>query len=332
MEILVLSEQDIKQIFTMKEAIAACKEAMILYSKGAAHIPLRANLPVPEHHGESLYMYGYVPDAQALGVKLVSVYPGNVSRGIPSVPATMVLLDAATGAVAALLDGTWLTRLRTGAVAGAATDFLARKDSQTFTLFGTGGQAETQLEAVLTVRNIKQVNVFDIDAKRCEDFVHHMQQQFGESFKVVIKAAQSSSDAVIGADIITSVTTSKRPVFNGELVAEGTHVNGVGSFTPDMQEIDSTVLERAARIYVDTRDGALQESGDFLIPLQKKVFSLSSVTGELGEGLAGKTPGRDSAKEITFFKTTGSAILDLVTAQKIYQAAVAAGLGQKINF
>ena len=166
MEIRILAQDDIKEVMPMKEAIEADKEALKMYSEGSANIPLRANLDVPEHEGQSLYMYGYAPKANALGVKIVSVYPKNIEKGLNSVPATMVNLDAETGQVSTLMDGTYLTRLRTGAIAGAATDVLARKDSKIFALFGTGGQAETQLEAVLNVREIELVKVFDISKER----------------------------------------------------------------------------------------------------------------------------------------------------------------------
>ena len=135
------------------------------------------------------------------------------------------------------MDGTFLTRIRTGAVSGAATDVLARKDSKVFALFGTGGQAEAQLEAVLNVRNIELVKVYDISEERRNDFVKRMTDCFGEKFSVKIVAASSSEEAIADADIITTVTTSKKPVFNSNLVKKGAHVNGVGSYTPDMQEL-----------------------------------------------------------------------------------------------
>ena len=149
MRIRVLNENDIKKVMDMKAAIFATKDALKEYSNGKTDIPLRANLNVPEHNGQSLYMYGYVPGQDALGVKIVSVYPDNIAKNLTSVPATMVTLNSETGEVNSLIDGTYLTRLRTGAISGAATDELANPDSKIFALFGTGGQAETQLEAVL---------------------------------------------------------------------------------------------------------------------------------------------------------------------------------------
>ena len=152
MNILILREADIHRACTMPEAIDAACEALRLYSTGVCDIPLRTTIAVPEGPGSSLYMYGYAAPAGALGVKIVSSFPENAKRGLPSTPSTMVLLDAQAGAVCALLDGTYFTRLRTGALAGAATRLLAREDSRVFTIYGTGGQALEQIEAVLAVR------------------------------------------------------------------------------------------------------------------------------------------------------------------------------------
>ncbi len=332
MNVVVLNEADMRRVFTMKDAVQADKDALELYSLGQSNIPLRANLDVPEHEGQSLYMYGYAAPAKALGVKIVSVYPRNIEKGLNSVPATMVLVNCETGEVCAMMDGTFLTRIRTGAVAGAATDVLARPDSKVMALFGTGGQAETQLEAVLTVRPISLVKVYDISAERAAAFAEKMTRQFGEAFGVTIVAAASADEAVADADVITSVTTSKRPTFDGRLVKKGAHVNGVGAYTPAMQELDEYLVTHADKVYVDTRNGALNESGDLIIPIQKGLFTPEQVTGELGEVIAGKAPGRANDEEITVFKTTGSAVMDVVTAQRIYECALKTGIGQIITF
>lgn len=331
MKIKVLNVENMKNVFTMSDAIVANKDAMELYSNGDSNIPTRANLSVPEHNGQSLYMYGYAAPANALGVKVVSVYPNNIEKGLTSVPATMVLVDAVTGQVSSLMDGTFLTQIRTGAVAGMATDILARKDSSVFALFGTGGQAPAQLEAVLTVRDIKLVKVFDINVDRAKEFAQEMTKLFADKFNVTITAVETSAEAVQDADIITAVTTANRAVFDGKLVKKGAHINGVGAYTPEMAEIDEYIVVNADKVYVDTRDGALKESGDLIQPIQKGVFKESDVTGEIGEVISGKVPGRQSDDEITFFETTGSAVLDLVTAQRIYENSVKLGIGQEIE-
>ena len=330
MDILVLREEDMKNIFTMAEAIQADKDALEIYSKNGADIPLRVNINVPESEGQSLYMPGYAAETNALGVKIVSVYPKNIEKGLNSVPATMILVNNETGEVCSLMDGTFLTRIRTGAVSGAATDILARKDSKIFTLFGTGGQAEAQLEAVLNVRDIELVKVYDLSEERRNDFVKRMAENFGEKFSVKIVAANSSDEAIADADIITVVTTSKKPVFNGQLVKKGAHVNGVGSYTPDMQEIDEYIVCNS-KVYVDTKNGVFSESGDLIVPVNKGIYSFDKVTGELGEVILNKVEGRESDDEITLFKTVGSSVLDVVTARRIYEKALENKIGDIVK-
>ena len=332
MQIRVLNESDIKKVMDMKAAIEATKNALKAYSSGGADIPLRANLDVAEHNGQSLYMYGYVPSQSALGVKIVSVYPDNIAKNLTSVPATMVTLDSETGQVNSLMDGTYLTRLRTGAISGAATDELSNPDSKIFALFGTGGQAETQLEAVLNVRDIKEVRVFDISKDRAEDFAKRMKEKFEASFDFKIMAVCSADQAIDNADIITTVTTAKDPVFDGTKVKKGCHINGVGSYTPEMSEIPEYIITNADKIYVDTFDGAVSESGDFIKPIKKGIFDADKdITGELGQKLLGEIAGRENPDEITFFETTGSAVLDLVVGQKILEAAKKQNIGQIIE-
>ena len=330
-EILILKESDISSMITMSDIIEADKEALSIYSSHKSNIPLRSNLDIPEYKGQCLFMNGYAAPAKALGVKIVSVYPENINKNLTSVSATMVLVDAETGVVNSLIDGTYLTRLRTGAISGLATDILSRKDSKILALFGTGGQAVTQLEAVLTVRKIEEVRVFDIFQDRAKEFAKKMSEKFSKKFNVRIIAAESSDKAIENADIITTVTTSKKPVFDASKVKKNVHINGVGSYTPDMQEIPEDILVKANKIYVDTRDGAINESGDLITPIKKGLIKKEKINGELGEVINGQIKGRENDDEMTFFKTTGSAVLDLVAAQKIYEMAKTKGVGQIVD-
>lgn len=331
MKILVLNEKDMRSVLTMEEAVKADRDALSLYSAGESNIPLRANLDVPEHNGQSLYMYGYAAKAHALGVKIVSTYPDNIDKGIPSVPATMVLLNSETGETCSFMDGTYLTRLRTGAVSGLATEILSRKDSKIFAVIGTGGQAQGQIEAVLTVRpEIELVKVYDLNTERAKACAEQMTELFKGKFPAKFEAASSSAEAVKDADIITTITIAKDPVFDGKLVKKGAHINGVGSYTPELSEIDEYIITHADKIYMDTPD-ALEESGDFIKPINKGIFSADKITGELGAVINGDVIGRESDDEITFFETTGSAVLDIVTAQRIYEKAIEKGVGQFIE-
>lgn len=331
MNITVLTKSEMERVITMREAIEGDKEALALYSAGKSDIPLRANLSIKQYEGNSLYMPGYAEEANALGIKIVSVYPHNAKKGITSVPATMVLLNAETGEVKALMDGTFLTQLRTGAVSGAATDLLSRKDSTIFALIGTGGQAESQLEAVLAVRPISEVRIFSRNAAHAETFAERMRAKFANTFTAKIIAVSSADAAIENADIITAITTSEHPVFDGTKVKRGAHINGAGSYMPNMQELPEEILLRAGKIYLDTRDGVLNEAGDFLIPMQAERLSADRITGELGELVLNKTAGRVSEDEITVFKSTGTAVLDIVIAQKIYERAAAQKAGTVIT-
>ena len=323
-EILILKESDISSIITMSDIISADREALSIYSDNKSNIPLRTNIDVPEFNGQCLFMNGYAAPAKALGVKIVSVYPNNINKNLISVPATMVLVNAETGFVNALIDGTYLTRLR--------TEILARKDSKIFALFGTGGQAITQLEAVLTVRKIELVKVYDLVYERSVEFSKRMSDKFSKKFNnVKIIAVKTSDEAVEDADIITTVTTSKTPVFSINKVKKNVHINGVGSYTPDMCEVPEEILVQANKIYVDTKSGAINESGDIIQPIKKGLISPDKINGELGEVINGKIKGRENDDEMTFFKTTGSAVLDLVAAQKIYELAKKNKIGKTID-
>lgn len=326
-----LSAKDIQSCFSMQDAIAADKNALAGYSAGQADIPLRTNLDVSDYHGQSLFMPGYVHGTQpALGTKIVSVYPGNAKRNLPSVPATMVVMDAQTGMVSAILDGTYLTQLRTGAVQGAATDLLAKADSHTALLIGTGGQAMSQLLAMLTARKLTTVYIADRDEAKARAFVDRAAKQLKGQFSTELKAVADPNSVVSDADIITCVTTSTDPVFDGKLVTPGTHINGVGAYTPEMHEVPVSAIAQADHIFVDTTDGTLAEAGDLRAALDKGQVKRSAVH-ELGQLVNGAVGGRTSDQDITFFKTVGTAALDVVVAQRIVARAAAQGIGHDFN-
>ncbi|MDW5525511.1 ornithine cyclodeaminase family protein [Carnobacterium maltaromaticum] len=328
---LILTKEEMSRFFTMKEAIQADKDALEIYSKGGAKVPLRTNLDIQKQGGQSLYMPAYAQgEFESLGVKVVSVYPNNIEKGLPSVPATMVVLDPKTGIVDAILDGTYLTQVRTGAVQGAATDILANKNAKIGALIGTGGQAIKQLEAMLAVRDLKEVRIFDVDKNRAESFALAMKEELKDYHSTFI-AVDCSDKAVKDADIITSVTTSKVPTFSASAVKKGAHVNGVGAYTPDMCEIPADLIVKADKIIFDTMVGVLAEAGDFIQPLENELVTKEHYHGELGQVILGEVSGRESETDITIFKTVGSAVLDVVTAQRIVSRARELAIGTEID-
>lgn len=325
---LVLTAQEIKECCSMRQAIDADKEALGLYTAQKSIVPLRTNIPVETQKGQSLYMPAYVGGAEeALGIKIVSVYPNNIEKGLPSVPASMVVINPETGIVSAIMDGTYLTQLRTGAVQGAATELLAKKDAKIGALIGTGGQAASQLEAMITVRELSEVRIFDIDFERASSFAETMSERFG----ITAIPTKTAEECVTGADIITTVTTSRRATFSAEWVKPGAHINGVGSYTPEMCEIPVELLQKADCIVFDTMDGVLQEAGDFIHPLANGELEESAITGELGQLVNGEITGRTSDEQITVFKTVGSAVLDVYVANQIVKNAEAKQLGTVIE-
>ena len=325
---LYIDEAEIRRTFTMRDAIESDRDAFILQSQGFADAPVRTNFNV-EGRGITSLMPGYVSKYPRVGIKIVSTYPQNAAKGLPAVPATVLLGDADTGELCAILDGTALTRMRTGAVSGLATELLSNENAEVGALFGTGGQAFTQLEAMLTVRRLKEVRVFDKEKSRIDAFLERI-APLAEKFGVAVKAAASSDEAVDNADVITTVTTSSLPTFDGQKVKKGAHINAVGVFTPDKRELDEYIVTHADKIYVDNRDAVMSEAGDFLIPISEGRFSEEKINGELGDLLLGRCSGRTSPAEITLMKTVGFATLDIVIAHKVYEKAVAAGRGRNI--
>lgn len=327
---LLLSKKDIQKVFTMKDAVEADKEAFTLFSEGKSVVPLRTNIGAPKHDGAFLFMPSYVEDLECSAIKIVNVFPKNIEKGIPTTPAQVLLIDGKTGVVISVLDGTYVTQLRTGAASGAAFDVLANPTAKKGALIGTGGQAATQLEAMLAVRDLKEVKVYDINLQRTEEFVEKMNEELA-SYGTRIIAAKSSDEAIEDADMIVTVTPSSKPVFDGNKVKAGATVSCVGSYQPHMQEMDSVILQRAGKIYFDSEEAVLSEAGDILIPLADGLITKEDFTGDLGDVLLGKVIGRETEEEIIVFKTVGIGTQDLVTAKHIYDKAVEQGIGTEWN-
>ncbi len=327
---LILNAEEIRSVFPMKEAIEADKQAFLLHSRGQTEVPVRISFSV-QKDDKSQFMPAFVKgDIHRVGIKIVSTFMENPSRGLPVVTAQVLLLDPETGMVCAMMDGTEVTKIRTGAISGAATDILARADAEVGALFGTGAQARSQLEAMLTARRLREVRVFDKNPEWIRAFIERC-AALAESFGTKLVAASSTDAAIDQADVITSVTTSKTPVFDGKRVREGAHVNGVGSYTPNARELDLEILKRS-RVYVDNREAVLAEAGDFLIPIASGDYSSGQIIGELGEVIDGKVQGRLTPKDITVMKTVGFAVLDVVAAYRIYTKALEQGKGRELSF
>lgn len=337
--IRILSGADVREAVTMAEAIDAVRQAYIQLSAGQVVVPLRTPVPVEKQGGVTLFMPAYLATpalqagclagSDALGAKIVSVFPGNAGRGLPTIHAIVVLVDTETGRPMALMDGTYLTALRTGAASGVATDLLARPDARVAAIFGAGAQARTQLEAVCTVRPIERVWVFDTATDAATAYAVEMARH-GRPIPSQIRVAGSPAEAVRQADVICAATTSATPVFDDRDLKPGAHINGVGSYTPQMQEIPAATVARA-RVVVDSRSASLAEAGDLLIPLKEGTIAESHIHGEIGEVAAGQIAARQSPDEITFFKSVGVAVQDMAVAALVLRRATELGLGTKVD-
>jgi alanine dehydrogenase len=328
MKLRVLSKQDVQQAVPMREAIEIVKRAFAQLSAGKAVVPLRTQLPVERHEGVTLFMPAYLSESDDLGVKIVSVFPRNLEMGWPTIFALVVVVEAATGWPVAMMDGTYLTALRTGAASGAATDLLARKDAKVAAIFGAGVQGRTQLLAVCEVRDIERVWVYDLNSQAADRYA---QEMAGEGrVPTDLQVASSPAEAAREADVICTATTSKTPVFADGDLKPGVHINAVGSFTPEMQEVPEQTVRRA-RIVVGSREACLSETGDLIIPIRKGLITEDAIYAELGEIAAGIKPGRDSAEEITLFKSVGNAVQDVSVARAVLTQAEALGLGIEVE-
>lgn len=328
---IILNKEEIQRSLPMKEAIEVCKKSLKDYSENKTNIPLRINLPVEKYNGQALFMPGKISsNEEKVGIKIVSVYPNNAQYNLPSVPSTVLMIDSKTGIVNGLLDGTYLTALRTAALQGAATDLLARKDSKVATLIGTGGQAFEQARALLTVRNLEELRVVGRNFEKTKKFVEKLKNELSE-FSTNILAYEHANDAVIDSDIITTVTTSTTPTFDAKYVKDGTHINGFGSFTPNMIELPTELINKNNKIYFDTNDGVLSEAGDILLPLDNGLITKNDFKGELGDLVLNPAIGRENNNEITIFKSVGTAVLDIACGYEIISKAQELNLGTKVD-
>jgi ornithine cyclodeaminase/alanine dehydrogenase-like protein (mu-crystallin family) len=279
----------------------------------------------PGADGVLLAMPCAVAEPPALGAKIVSVYRGNSARGLPTVSSIYVLSDYDTGAPLAVMDGGYLTGIRTAAGSAVATRALARPDARTLGVFGTGVQARFHVETIRRVRHIDRVMVVATSDAKARDFAEWVTRDTG------LAAEPASPEAASAADVVATCTTSPTPVVVAERVRPGAHINAVGAFTPSTRELPPRVVSRA-RVYVDSRAGALSEAGDLLLAVEEGGFSLSDVVGEMGEVLLGNVPGRDHRDDVTLYKSVGAAFLDAATARLAFISAGSLAVGTVYEF
>jgi len=328
---LILNADEVRQALPMDQAIVAMKGAYAALSNGTAVVPLRTRLPIVNHEAISLFMPAYLKtdSDEALAVKIVSLFPQNPARGLAYIQAAVLVLESDTGRAIALLEGSTLTAIRTGAGSGVAIDLLARKDSKVVAIFGAGPQGKTQLEATCSAREIETAYIYNPTREKAESFAKQMAGY--NSIPKDIRVAQTPDEAIANADIICTATGSTIPIFADKDVKSGAHISAVGAYTPEMQELPIETVARA-RIIVDSYATVMDEAGDIVKAIQAGLIKESDIHAEIGEIVLGKKTGRGSYEEITFFKSVGNAVQDAAAAQLALKNAREMKLGTEVEF
>jgi ornithine cyclodeaminase/alanine dehydrogenase len=309
---LVLSDQDIAKLFTMEEAIEAVEGAFAQLRRGKVMMPTRSTIMLQRYNGSISFMPSYLEESEAQATKIISIYPDNPKRGLPTTAAWIVVNNPETGQVEAFMDGTYLTGVRTGAVSGVAAKYLAPRDAKVAAIFGAGAQARNQAWAAATVRKLDEIRVFDPIKPAVDKFASDMEAKLGIP---VIKAA-SGDEACKGADMVLTATTSKTPVVKRKWLGDKVHVSAIGAFYPDWRELETSIIADA-KVVIDEWEAIKLESGDILIPIQEGAISESHVYAELGELITGEKKGRIPADGLTVFKSVGIAIQDSSVANLV---------------
>ncbi len=323
---LLLTEAHIRALLTMRDLVPLMERTLAAFSTGGAVQPVRTVVPVTAHRGFLGVMPAYVAAQEALGLKAVLLYPGNAARDLPTHLATILLLEPETGVLLSVMDGRLVTEMRTAAVSAAATARLARTDVPVWAILGSGVQARSHLEALRVVRAAAEIRVWSRTRTHAERFSAEVNERFGAAVKVM----GSPVEAVRGADVICTVTSSETPVLEGKWLAAGAHINAVGAARPEWRELDTEAVVRS-RLFVDSRAGAVIEAGDIVGPMREGAVTEGHIQAEIGEVFAGVHPGRTGPREITLFKSLGLAVEDVATARFVYQRAVGRGVGETLT-
>jgi len=320
MKTLVISQREVPALLPMKACIDVMADVLKSASRGDTVLPLRSKMQIPGRSGVLGLMPASLGQPPVMGLKVVSVFPGNHGTPFDSHQGVVLLFEVEHGSLLAVIDATSITAIRTAAASGAATRLLAREDASDLAILGSGVQARTHLEAMRAVRPLRRIRVWSRDPENTRAFAARESRGAG----VKVEVAGTAREAVEGADLICTTTASRDPVLQGDWIAEGAHVNAAGACFPTARELDTRAVVRA-RLYVDRREATLAEAGDFIIPKNEGAIGEDHIVGEVGEALLGRVPGRRSRDEITLFKSLGIAVEDLAAAHHIYRAALERG-------
>lgn len=326
---LILNRLDMANILVMEDAITAVEEAFSCYYMGNTETPVRISMEIPDERGHLLYMPSLLRSfrgTKALGIKVYAQFDGNPKRSLPLAHASYLLIDPSSGRPLALMEGMYLTGVRTGASSAVAAKHLVRKDASSLGIIGTGFQAFFQAWGTSKVIPINRVYLYDISMRAMKEFAEKLETGLG----LHAEPMSSAESLVTSADVVITATNSNQPVFRGDHLREGTTVIAIGSFHPNSRELDDQTIERAA-IYVDSYQGTLIEAGDILLPIERGVLVKDEIKGELAEVVAGVLPGRERDEDIIVFKAVGLGITDTAVAKLVYDKAIENEVGKRIE-
>jgi ornithine cyclodeaminase len=326
MQILVVSQSEVETLLSMEACMALMERALAALSSGEAVAPLRSIMWLPGRPGALGTMPASLGWLGVFGAKIISVFPGNSGSEFDAHQGAVMLFEAEHGRPLALVDATAVTAIRTAAVSGAATRHLAREDAGDLALLGSGTQARTHLEAMRLARPLRRVRVWSRTQAHAIRFAHTE----GSRWNLPIEVVPTGRDAVEGADLICTATAATEPILHGEWISPGAHINAVGSSVPSARELDAAAVARS-RLFVDRRESALREAGDFLLAREEGLVNDDHIRGEIGEVILGRLPGRTAAGEITLFKSVGLAVEDIAAAHHVYTRARATGAGTRVT-
>jgi len=326
MGVLLLSRKDVDELVSIEEVIEVVEMAFGAKGQNRTQMPPKTYIFLEKYEGDIRVMPASLEDPEAAGVKVVNVHPRNPGRyRLPTVMATILLLDPATGSPLAIMDGTLITKMRTGAAAAVATKYLARRNSKSVAMIGAGAQARAQLVALSKVLEVAEVKVEDVVPGKAEKYA----EEFSDRLGIDIEPVTTTEEAVRGADVVVTVTPRRSPVVMNEWIKPGTHINAIGADAPGKQELDPRILKRA-KVVVDDWEQAIH-SGEVNVPLSEGFLSRDDIYADIGEVVSGKKPGRTSDEEITVFDSTGLAIQDVAVAWHVYKKAKERGAGSEVE-
>ncbi|NOV01869.1 ornithine cyclodeaminase family protein [Paenibacillus planticolens] len=323
---LVINQREVMELLPMSACIEIMQAVLADLTSGQAVQSLRSVVPLQGSHLMGL-MPAYLKREERVGAKVITVLPDNHAKGMPSHQGFVSLFNSTNGQLEAIVDGTKITAIRTAAVSAAATKLLAKQEASTLAMIGTGEQARTHIEAMRLVRPIERIKVWGPNPA----YAQKLKEETESRYNVLVEAVSSAEQAVRDADIICTVTASTTPIVQGAWIKEGAHVNAVGACRAKDRELD-TELVRRAELFVDRRESAVNEAGDYLIPLQEGAITEEHILAEIGELFAGLKQGRSSNSAVTLFKSLGLACEDLAAAHYIVQEAVRRNKGTQIAF